>query len=497
MRLFTYMFGPLIDASPSHPDTILTTLTYMWRSLLDMGMTYVHLSIDMQLFVVTKQVCWYQPLQFKNIIVHPGGMHIIQSFIGCIAKLMKGSALEVYVAAAYKGLTGIFNGKSWVKAMRCFRGVSAALLQRFLSSGPKTFEQIEQYLDTARLHPTGRHWVDNFLVPTLLIHQFERAEREGDIYLKQLTMERMQKYFFLAGHVQYARYLTQYLLEMRALPTEAKADLVSGAFICRHHEGYWNAVSGDQFGEQTAIKIGKGALKGMTLSPELVCEWIDAFPITVHVSDRMDHIYHANATYMFAQKQHKEELKHRRILDAEDRALIDAEVAKYPHPLDDHRPHLYNPVTGEIAPAEMNVADSILIGEKMGSKYIASLSGGFYDPISSPIKTLGIIKKKVKGNKVRPVIDLENIFLWLLMIGQRRQMELRPLFSHELCAVPPSLIDEHGCLRKGSKSGLVKRLGVLEISPAAADIVIVDIQQLFYHIVWPHGGSPSDLIASI
>ena len=110
----------------------------------------------------------------------------------------------------------------------------------FLSTGPKTFEDIEKYLNSARLHPTGRHWVDNFLLPTLLIHQFVRAEREGDINLKLLTMERMMKYFFLAGHVQYARYLTQYLLEMRALDVEAKVDLV-----CRHHDGYWNAVSAD------------------------------------------------------------------------------------------------------------------------------------------------------------------------------------------------------------------------------------------------------------
>ena len=102
----TYMFGPLIDAPPSHPDTILTTLTYMQRSLVDMGMKYVHISIDMQLFAVTKQVCWYQPMQFKNVVVHPGGMHVIQSFVGCIAKLMKSSGLEVYVAAAYAGLTG-------------------------------------------------------------------------------------------------------------------------------------------------------------------------------------------------------------------------------------------------------------------------------------------------------------------------------------------------------------------------------------------------------
>ena len=160
-------------------------------------------------------------------------------------------------------VTGIFNGKSWVKVMRSFRGVSPALLKQFLCTGPKTSDQIEQYLDLAHLHSSGRHWVDNFLLPTLLIHQFEHAEREGNIHLKQLAMKCMMQYFF---H-------THYLLEMQS---GSKADIV-----CRHHNGYWNAVSANQFGEQTAIKIGKGALKGMTLSPELVSEWINAFPISM------------------------------------------------------------------------------------------------------------------------------------------------------------------------------------------------------------------------
>ncbi len=71
------------------------------------------------------------------------------------------------------------------------------------------------------------------------------------------------------------------------------------------------------------------------------------------------------------------------------------------------------------------------------------------------------------------------------------------LFAYELCAVPSSLMDEHGSLRKGNKSDLVKRLGILETLPTAPDAVIIDVSQLFYHIVWPHGGVPADLIASI
>ena len=487
----TYVFGPLIDAPPSHPDTVLTTLTYMQRSLNDMGMEKVHLCMDMQLYAVTKQVCWNQPRKFQNVVVHPGGMHIIQSFLGCIGTLMKGSGLEWYITKAYGGLTGIFNGKSWVKAMRAFRSVAAALLQRLLSSGHKTFEEIEKYLEGARMHPTGRHWVDNFLLPTLLIHQFERAEREGDIQLKHLTMRRMMKYFFLAGHVQYARYMTQYLMEMRAHPD----DMVD--LVCRHHDGYWNAVSADQFGEQTAIKIGKGALKGMTLSPALVSEWINAFPITCTISDRLDSVYLHSEPGDTSQKLHKEEMKHRRALDSSDRALVLAEVDKYPHPLEDNRPHLYNPVTGQIASADVNVADSILVGEKMEREFISSLPDGFYNAISSPIKTMCTLKGQTKGTKSKPVVDLETIFLRLLMIGQQRKIELGPLFAYELCAVPPALIDGQGCLRKGNKSGLVKRLGVVDIYPKSADTLIVDVSQLFYHMVWPHGGSPSDLIASI
>ena len=125
----------------------------------------------------------------------------------------------------------------------------------------------------------------------------------------------------------------------------------------------------------------------MTLSPELVCEWIDAF--TLHVTDQVHCIYPVNAPCQFAQKQHKEEQRQRRVLDADDRALVDKEVAKYHQPLEDQRSHLYNPVTGQIVPEYVNVADSLLIGDRMAECYSASLPGVFYAPISCPIKAMG------------------------------------------------------------------------------------------------------------
>ena len=112
--------------------------------------------------------------------------------------------------------------------------------------------------------------------------------------------------------------------------------------------------------------------------------------------------------------------------------------------------------SGKIALDDVNVVDSLGIRAKTEGEYITSLPDGFHNPISSPIRTMSILKKKVKRNKASPAIDLENIFFHLLMIGQKQQ--LGSLFAYKLCSVPSSLNDEHGCLRKGNKSLLVKCL---------------------------------------
>ena len=96
------------------------------------------------------------------------------------------------------------------------------------------------------------------------------------------------------------------------------------------------------------------------------------------------------------------------------------------------------------------------------------------------------LKRGVKiGDKV--VFDLESIFLRLLIVGQQHDMELMPIFGYELCAVPPSLMDEYGCLHKGNKAPLVEKLGVKHAQLQLPDVVIVDAQQLI--VIWPCGGT--------
>ncbi|KAG1713969.1 hypothetical protein GQR58_002027 [Nymphon striatum] len=141
------------------------------------------------------------------------------------------------------------------------------------------------------------------------------------------------------------------------LLSEAKDDLIARAHVCRHSEGSWNSVSGDQFGEQTAIKTGKGGLKGITLSPELVIEWIDSFPISVYLSDAMEHLYSDQSPKSSPQTKHKEENVEWQKLDLDDREKISLELAKHSHSMTVHSKILYNIVNGQVAPADVNVEE--------------------------------------------------------------------------------------------------------------------------------------------
>ena len=82
----------------------------------------------------------------------------------------------------------------------------------------------------------------------------------------------------------------------------------------------------------------------------------------------------------------------------------------------------------------------------------------------------------------KPIFGIETLFARLLVVGQQRGMEVTDIFQYELSPVPPSLIDEFGCLRKADKTVLAKCLGVPVNSAPAPDVVLVDASQLLYRL---------------
>ena len=191
--------------------------------------------------------------------------------------------------------------------------------------------------------------------------------------------------------------------------------------------------------------------------------------------------------------KHKEEGSKRRELDRDDRLRILTVLRKHSHPLTHPSDSLYNIVNGQVvSETEVNVQDSVAIGQDMRTSFAVSLPGGFHHPIKKTVKTMQVLKRGVKI-KGKTVYDLEAVFARLVIVGRNRNVDLADVFQHELCSVPPSLIDEYGCIRKGNKAVLVSRLGVTISNPPSPDTLLVDASQLLYHIVWPSSGTVGDL----
>ena len=143
----------------------------------------------------------------------------------------------------------------------------------------------------------------------------------------------------------------------------------------------------------------------------------------------------------------------------------------------------------------MNVQNALAIGSEQSRQFSASLSNEFHKTIKKKVKTMELLKKAVTV-KGKAIYDIEMLFSRLLVMGQQRSIDIADVFQFELSPVPPALIDEYGCLRKGDKAVLVKSLSVSVMTPCAPNVVLVDAGQLLYHVVWPVSGTTGDLAAS-
>ena len=290
-----YLYGPLIDAPPSHPDTVLTSIHYIEQYAQSQGQMYIHLTADLQLYKIAMMTKWSHPVPWRNLIVRPGGMHTWMSFIGCIGTLMKGSGVEELLLAAYKGVANMLNGKAWPKALRGLRMVTVCLVRDFVLEG------ISSYIcgtgGSIRSSKEFPSWKTLGGLP----HQtsdtcshISSSREGGGLPSSQMMPNKNVAILFAAGHRNYARYLMWHIEEFQnGLEEGCLSQFMAGLHVCRHRSGSWNAVFSDQFGEQTYIRQGKakGGLVGMTLSADQVAGWILSYPVCHAVSSAMAEMF--------------------------------------------------------------------------------------------------------------------------------------------------------------------------------------------------------------
>ena len=104
-------------------------------------------------------------------------------------------------------------------------------------------------------------------------------------------------------------------------------------------------------------------------------------------------------------------------------------------------------MNGKVASYEVNVDNTLAIGEQMLQKFRADLPDTFHRPIKKEVVTMEWPKKEVQVGTTN-IYDMEKLYAGLLVISQSRDIHLSQFFKHELSPVPSALVNEYGDMRK-------------------------------------------------
>ena len=172
-------------------------------------------------------------------------------------------------------------------------------------------------------------------------------------------------------------------------------------------------------------------------------------------------------------------------VDEDDRQHISTEHSICSHPLDTESYVHDNIQNGQVAPAIVNVSDSL----------------GFDGTIRTALRNSQYAieyyaKSETRCQNWEQDHVRSKVHIYPLLVVSQHWEPLSK-FGYELCALHTLLMDENGWLRRGNKAILVHKLGAKYLKPSRPDVIIVDARQPLYHVAWPCGGNVSVLAESL
>ena len=123
------VYLPLIDMVPSNQDTIKTTLHEAKRVANERGQKNTILSSDQQLYNVAVYFQWAYTVEFSDVILRLGWMHMLMSFVSAIGTLMSETGISEILASTSIRCTKDFSGKKFPHNLRAMRIVVEELLR--------------------------------------------------------------------------------------------------------------------------------------------------------------------------------------------------------------------------------------------------------------------------------------------------------------------------------------------------------------------------------
>ena len=226
---------PLIHEHVQCPATVRHAVNQIKQitSKINPEQKYCVVTGDEPVYAIGKQTQWAYPNEFNNVIWMMGPLHIEKNFIEAIGDWLEGSGwVEMYV---YSKITtsgkpdGFLNcsGKAGIKQARYAHQVTLAVL---ISLARSSFEEQSDFAEYSAWkehiesnYPTAKYWF-HVIDMEILLFMFLRSLRESNFEMFLTTFEEMLPWLAALDHINYVRWGSVFLDDMKHLPEEILGD---------------------------------------------------------------------------------------------------------------------------------------------------------------------------------------------------------------------------------------------------------------------------------
>lgn len=434
------------------------------------------MACDCPIFAMSKYIQWKFPTTHGEslMVIMFGGLHLEKALWTGLGDLLDASGwIEALTESgiATPGTAQSFLKVSHITRTRHAHQISVLALgklqQDAFDKAIDTDNDDEKVFDSWKVSmidkcPTFQYW-DMVLRLEQAILIFVRSHRENNFQLYLEVLESLMFMFFALDHYNYSRWVSVHVRDMKSLPASVKADLEKHWVVVKGSRRF-SAIPIDQTHEQENAKVkGKGGAIGLTERPEALKRWMIAGPEQSRLITSFENEYLASEEGSLHYHHHEEGLSAQRLFQKQTINFIET-INTYGNPFSDDCQELLVLHTRQCADHEVvNTMKGLeALGNSQYHQFQKSVfiekSRSIHESIKKNKLHLFKTPKPKKTSKMKELAAIRSdasLFGRLYIANQQRDGDLDVFFSHENQLFPPSISD-HGKLRSGTKSDLIR-----------------------------------------
>ena len=478
------------------------------------------LGADQPLYAIAKQLQWQFPdiLGEDVYVLVMGALHIEDKGQLMLEKFIRGSGWEWAMTTAEvftAGRAASTLDEHHIKRTRYAHQISLVALSLLKQEAYSTYceevqgspEPFELWSMKCSEHTDMFKYWSQIIKLELIMCRFVRSLRDGDFELYVKVLDELCPWFFAFDHTNYARWVPVHVKDLVELPVkhpEVYAEFMKGNFVVQRSHHKFSLIAKDQSHEQSNKKLqaGGGGLSDMYDDSGAIALYMLAGPESVRLIDQFESVLTVSESSI-AHHEEAPALQRRFITDVkkfmgvlrergnpfletghelvaiDTHDVMEPEVAKSLRKVDEIGKVLHDTyVQNRISKASVAISDTI---KRNGVYTFANRP----DTRSKHAEKISVMKK-----------DAALVTQLFLSLQSRPDADILDFFTFENQREPPSLSDR-GRLRSGTKSDILKCLGVPATACTAArdaTVLVLDMPAVVHMVHPAHAATFTDYI---